>query len=206
MAILKLGQKQVGQFMRVKLLTLLNISLLTCTQALAGPIYCPQKSGYIDVGMTEDQVISACGQPLTKQAPNVLVTQKVPVKQLIYTNLNTGSVYPGLNPAFYNQWSLPSGSTGIGLEVDIMNNKVSAVRINGSGTNAMSVCGGVSVQVGDDVGQVYSACGSPSMVNNTFVNQPIPSNSKPQVWIYQVDQYQAPISLTFVNGKLQSIE
>lgn len=192
--------------MKFSVVATLSFSLLFSFSALAAPVYCPQRAGFIDVGMTEDQVINACGQPLTKQAPNALVTQKVPVRQLIYTALNTGSVYPQLNSAFYDQWSLPSGSTGVSLEVDVINNKVSNVRINGNGVNAMSVCGGMGVQVGDDVGKVYAACGGPSMVNNTFINQPIPSNSKPEVWIYQVDKYQNPISLTFVNGKLQSID
>lgn len=192
--------------MQLKLFLTLNVSLLTATPALAvSQLYCPQNSGYIKLGMTQAEVLAACGQPLAKQQSNGPVTQKVPMKQMIYNTLNTGSVYPGLNPAFYNQWSLPSGAYGISLEVDVINDKVSAVRINGSSTNAMSICGGTSVQVGDNANQVLIACGSPSMVNNSFVNQTVPSNTKPEVWIYQVDQYQSPSSLTFINGKLQSI-
>ena len=183
----------------------LCIGLLPFSTTMAQPIYCPQNAGYINIGMTQGQVISACGEPLSKQQPKTPVMQKIPVQELIYTALNTGSVYPGLNSAFYNQWSLPSGTTGIGLQIDVVNGKVNCVKINGSSTNAMSLCGGMSVQVGDDANKVYSACGSPSMVNNTYINQPIQSNSKPEVWIYQIDQYQSPLSLTFVNGKLQSI-
>ncbi|AHE66422.1 DUF2845 domain-containing protein [Legionella oakridgensis] len=168
-------------------------------------VYCPQNHGYINVGMTANQVIAACGQPLSKRTGGQSVTQRIPVKQLIYTNLNTGSVYPTLNPIF-NQWSLPSGSTGISLEVDIVNQKVSSVRINGSSTNAMSLCGGTNIQIGDDENSVYSACGNPAMVNNTYINQPIPASANPEVWVYQVDQYQQPMSLTFVNGTLQSIQ
>jgi hypothetical protein len=191
--------------MKSKVLMTLGFSLLPWTLAIGQPLYCPQHSGYIDIGMSVDQVISACGQPISKQPSNKPVTQRIPVQQLIYTALNTGSIYPGLNSAFYDQWSLPSGTTGVSLEVDVTNQKVSAVRINGSSTNAMSLCGGTPVQVGDNVNKVYMACGSPGMVNNTFINQSVPSNTKPEVWIYQVDQYQSPISLTFVNGKLQSI-
>jgi len=183
---------------------MLGLSLLPLA-SVAQSVYCPQNHGYINTGMTQAQVLSACGQPLSQQESNVPVTQRLPVKQLIYTELNKGSVYPGLNN-IYDQWSLPSGSTGVSLEIDIINNKVSAVRINGSSTNAMSICGGVSVEVGADESQVYSACGNPDMVNDTFVNQAVPSNTKPQIWIYQVDKYQAPMSLTFVNGKLQSID
>lgn len=192
--------------MKIKSILLgLFLGLLT-TVVMAQSVYCPQKAGYIHVGMTEEQVISACGQPLSKQQSNMPLMRKVPVQQLIYTSVNSSSVYPGLNSAFYTQWSLASGVSGVTLEVDVVNNKVSAVSLNGANTNAMSICGGTSIQVGDNVNQVYNACGNPSAVNNTFSKQFIQSNNKPEVWIYQVNPYQPPISLTFLNGKLQSID
>lgn len=181
--------------------SLLSVPLTT----MAKSFYCPQNHGTISQGMTEAQVLAACGQPMTKQVRNVPVKKKVPVTQLIYTTLNTGSVYSTLDPIF-TQWSIPSGSTGVSLEVDVINNKVSAVRINGSSTNAMSLCGGAQIAVGDHANQVYTACGNPDMVNNTFILQTVPSNQKPEVWIYQIDPYQPPVSLTFVNGKLQSLD
>ena len=191
----------------MKLHTLIRLSILIATSgsAMAGSLYCPQNAGYINTGMTADEVLAACGPPLTKQQSNASVTEKVPVKQLLYTSLNTGSVYPGLNAAYYDQWSLPSGSNGLDVDIDIVNDKVSAFSINGSNTNAMSVCGGSSIQVGSSINQVYTACGTPNVVNNSFINQSIPSNSKPEIWIYQFNQYQSPVSLTFINGKLQSI-
>ncbi|WP_028388266.1 DUF2845 domain-containing protein [Legionella fairfieldensis] len=162
--------------------------------------YCPQNHGYINIGMTPDQVMASCGQPLSKQLSNQPVMQKVPVQQLIYNN-------QGSQRAFYGVWSIPVGvSGGAQLEVDVINNKVSSVRINGSNTNAFSICGGNSIEAGDPVSQVYGACGSPSIVNNTYINQPIQTNQRPEVWIYQPGEYQSPISLTFVNGKLQSID
>ncbi|WP_133126769.1 DUF2845 domain-containing protein [Legionella nagasakiensis] len=191
--------------MRSKLLLLLGISFPLASMAeQQQSVYCPQNHGYINVGMTAAQVVSACGQPLSKRSGGRSVSQRIPVKQLLYTNLNTGSVYPTLNPIF-DQWSLPSGSTGISLEVDIINQKVSSVRINGSNTNAMNLCGGTSIQIGADENSVYSACGNPAMVNNTYINQPVPASANPEVWVYQADQYQQPMSLTFVNGTLQSI-
>lgn len=191
--------------MKLRMLVTLSFTLIPLTTAMAQPFYCPKNSGYINIGMTEEEVIAACGQPLSKQNPNMPVTQRVPVKQLIYTNLNTGAVYPGLNSAFYDQWSLPSGSTGVSLQVDVVDNKVRGIKLNGSSSNAMSVCGGQSVEVGDDVNKVFTACGSPAMINSSFINEPIPNSAKPAVWIYQFDQYQSPITLTFVNGKLQSM-
>lgn len=170
--------------------------------AMAGvqSYYCPENHGYINVGMTPDQVIAACGQPLSQQQATQPVTQKVPVQQLMYNNA-------GSPMAFYGVWQIPTGTSGgVQLQVNIVDNKVKTVNINGSGTNAFSVCGGTSIQVGDPVSKVYGACGNPSVVNNSYINQPIQSNQKPQIWIYQAGQYQSPVTLTFINGKLQSID
>lgn len=162
--------------------------------------YCPQNRGYISIGMTPDQVISACGQPISQQQSSQPVMQRVPVQQLMFNNA-------GAPTAFYGVWQIPTGTnTGAQVQVNVVDGKVKSVNINGSGTNAFSVCGGTSIQVGDPVSKVYGSCGTPSVVNNSYINVPIQSNQKPQVWIYQAGDYQSPVTLTFVNGKLQSID
>lgn len=192
--------------MNSRLCCLLPLVLVSVNSFAQETMYCPGNHAFIQLGMTPDQVIAACGQPLTKNTPNQPVTTRVPVKQLIYTNLNKGSqVYPTLDP-IYNQWSLSQGSEGITLEIDILHNKVSAIRINGSGANAASICNNGNIQRGTPESQVYNACGSPDHINNTFINQPVPSNDPPEVWIYRPTPYQPPFKLTFTNGKLQSIE
>jgi len=183
------------------------ITLLPIASLAAQSLYCPQNHAYINVGMTTSQVIKACGPPNFKQTTNNPVVQQIPVTQLIYSTLNPGAVsfYPGLN-AVYTMWSLPSGSNGINLQVTIINNKISGITLNGSATNAMSVCGGKGVQVGEPVGSVYAACGPPSLINNTYINQPVPSNAKPEMWVYQFNQFDPTIRLTFVDDALQSID
>lgn len=172
----------------------------------AQSIYCPGNHDYIKVGMSEAQVLSACGQPTRSSGDDEEVTQRVEVKQLLYTTLNQGNdVYPTLNP-LYTMWSLPSGSTGITLEIDIVNNKVRNVSLNGSSSNSTSVCSGGSISPGDDESKVYSVCGSPQLVNTTYVNMPIPNSQKPKVWTYKPDPYQPEFRLTFTNGQLQSID
>lgn len=177
-------------------------------------VYCPQNHGYINIGMTQDQVIAACGQPLSKQQTNQPVMQKIPVTQLLFNN-------QGAKKAFYGVWAMPIGNTynrgiapafggnsggGAQLQVNVINNKISSVNLNGSDTNAFSICNGTSIQIGDPVNKVYNACGTPSLVNQTFINQPIQSATRPEVWVYQPGQYQSPLNLTFVDGKLQSID
>jgi hypothetical protein len=160
--------------------------------------YCPQNHAYINLGMTADQVIAACGQPQSQQDSNQPLTQKIPVQQLIYN-------HQGSSSAFYGVWNVPTGNGGAQMEVDVVNNQIKSIRINGNDSNASSLCSGSSFQIGDPVGRVYGACGSPDVINNTFINQVVPTTQKPQIWIYQPGQYQPSVSLTFVDGKLQSI-
>jgi hypothetical protein len=169
--------------------------------------YCPNGHGFIQAGMSQSDVLSACGQPNNKTLSSKPATEKVPVQQLIYTTLNPTNQYPGLTNAFYKQWSLPEGSNDtFNLVVDVMENKITAIRLNGNNSNRMSMCTNSAFQVGDEVSKVYAACGSPETINATFKNVVIPSKNRPEVWTYQVDQYQPSFRLTFVNGRLESID
>lgn len=175
-------------------LVILPFSLFAEMQSL----YCPQNHAYINVGMTQDEVIAACGQPLSQQDSNQPVIRRIPVQQFIYNN-------KGADTAFYGVWNIPTGNGGAQLEVNIADKKVRSIRLNSSDSNAVSICGGNSIQVGDPVEKVYYSCGSPSVTNNTYVNEVVPTAEKPKVWIYQPGEYQPTVTLTFVNGKLQSI-
>lgn len=191
--------------MKLQGVFLVGFILSPLTVSGASSVYCPGKQGNITVGMTSSQVINACGQPQSRQDTDVKVAIKIPVTQLIYTTLNEGAVYSGLT-SYYSMWSLPSGSTGTSLHVNIINNKVTGLSVNGTSMNAMSICGGNSIQIGDDAENVYSACGSPSLVNETYTNQPVSKKQHPEIWVYQLNEYQPAIRLTFVDGKLQSIQ
>ena len=182
----------------------LFFTLLPITSFAVQSLYCPGNQGYINVGMTSQQVLKACGQPTAKQQSKSPLTEKVPVMQLIYTNLNTGAVFSGYNNV-YNMWSLPSGSLGLTLQVDIIDNKVSGINIQGSSNNAMSVCKNVSIQIGDPIDKVYANCGSPGSINQNYIERPIQSQKNPEIWYYKADRYQPLISLTILDGRLVSI-
>ncbi len=184
--------------MNLKWITLFISFVLSFSLFADQSLYCPQNHKYINVGMSQAQVIDACGAPISKQDSNQPVMQRVPVQQLIYNN-------EGTSTAFYGVWNLNTGSGGARLEIDIVNQQVRGIKLNGNDNNNISICGGRGIQVGDPIGKVYGLCGSPSLVNNTYINQMIPSTQKPEVWIYQPGQYQQSVTLTFVNGKLQSI-
>lgn len=169
------------------------------------PFYCPQKHGYARIGMTESEVLAACGQPTLKEKSKQAAVEQVPVTQLIYTTLNPDPVYRGYK-LVYSMWSLPIGSQGSTLEVDIIDKKIVAIRFNGESTNASSVCDNRSFAVGDVADTVFTACGNPSHVNKTFINRKINSKSKPVTWVYNSDPYQPTFRLIFLDGTLRAIE
>lgn len=190
--------------MKYVLAVMLHLFITTQAFALTS-IYCPGNHQFIQVGMSEAQVKAACGTPTTTSKRDTPISTRVNVKQLIYTNLNKGGYFETLNPIF-DQWSLSQGQEGTTLEIDIINGKVSNIRINSSTVNSLTICNGGNVNIGSSESQIYNACGSPEHVNNTFINQTLPSSQNPKVWTYQVTPYQPPIKLTFSNGKLQTIE
>jgi hypothetical protein len=175
-------------------LLILPFSLFADTQSL----YCPQNHAFINIGMTPDEVIAACGQPLSQQDSNQPVLQKIPVQQLIYNN-------KGSSTAFYGVWQVQTGSSGSQLEINIVDKKVRSIKLNSSDSNAVSICEGGGIQIGDPVQKVYFSCGSPSLTNNTYINEVVPTAEKPKVWIYQPGEYQPSVTLTFVDGRLKSI-
>ena len=207
---------------RVAIGLLLNgLNLLACRIAMAqDTAYCPQHSQYISLGMTVDEVIAACGMPNNKLELDGPITKRVPVTQLVYNNQGgQSSPYAGewQNPkysynnydphsAFYGVWTVDTGfGAGARVEIDVADNKVLGIKLNGDSTNALSTCGSVSITQGDPASKVYSACGNPSFVNNTYVDMPILSATNPQIWTYQIGQFQPILKLTIVDGKLQAI-
>lgn len=173
--------------------------LLSPIIAQAADFYCPQNHGYIALGMTQEQVIGACGQPEIKEKLKKPFERKIPLLQLVYNNLGSAK-------AFYGVWTLPTGLTpGATLEVDVVDDKVRSVRLNGGSDKAFSVCGGTPIIEGDPVSKVYTSCGEPSVINNSYLLEPVSATSLPEVWSYTAD-YQPTIRLTFVNGVLVEVK
>lgn len=194
--------------MKVKDL-ILNVTLILISGvSLADDsFYCAKNHAYINVGMTQDQVLASCGSPSSVKDSSGAVIQQIPMTQLIYTDINKGAVffYPGLDRV-YSLFSLPSGSSGNTIEIDLINDQISAIKINGVSSNALSMCKQGNVQIGDNTNAIYNACGAPDNINKTYINRPVPRSQKPQVWIYESQNYQPGFNLTFINGILQSIQ
>jgi hypothetical protein len=187
------------------ILSITSLLFTTTLFAEQAPFYCPKNHGYIRIGMTEDEVLKLCGTPTSKEQSKSAAVEQIPVTQLVYSTLNKDPVYRGYK-LVYNTWSLPIGSDGNTLTVDIIDGKISSIRLNGSGTNASSICGNRSFAVGDLADTVFSACGSPSLTNQTFINRSVRGKSKPITWTYSADQYQPTFQLIFMDGQLEAIQ
>lgn len=185
----------------------ISLILISNASFAQNEFYCAQNHAYINIGMTRSQVQSACGTPTDIQSSGNSVNQQIPVTQLIYTSINKGAVffYPGIDRV-YSLFSLPSGSVGNTVEVNLINNQVATIKINGETTNALSVCKEGKVQIGDNINAVFNACGAPDNINNTYVNRPVPKSQNPEVWNYAPQNYQPGFTLTFINGILKSIQ
>lgn len=194
------------------LLVMMSLGLLCSSSATfaADSVYCPQKSGYVRVGMTMQEVLSACGDPAVKQTADTFATQKVRVQQYIFDQHNKSK-------AFYGVWALPIGhsnyseaefngtaSGGVSLEVTAYQDKVLSISYNGQNVQGFDTCGG-DIRIGTNMGEVYSLCGEPSQENSTFIEVPIQSKSRPEIWTYQPN-YQPSVRMTFVDGRLFTIE
>ena len=187
------------------ILTVISFLFTTVLFADQAPFYCPKNHGYIRIGMSESEVLKLCGTPTSKTESKNAAVEQIPVTQLVYSNLNKDPVYRGYK-LIYNTWSLPIGSTENTLEIDIIDGKISSIRLNGSDTNASSICGNRSFAVGDLADTVFSACGSPSLTNKTFINRSVQGKSKPVTWTYSDNPYQPTFKLIFMDGKLEAIE
>lgn len=188
--------------MKLKTLTLI-FCFLPLRLCAFDSYYCQQGHGYAKLGMTVDEVLAACGEPISRQDANNPILVKVPVRQMIYNNQGTDLPY-----YWYNTYWAPlkSGSGGVQMEMNIVDNRVRLVRVNSSDSNQATVCNGVTIRQGDSVARVYSACGSPSIQNNSFINQVVTTTTKPQIWIYQLNEFQPQVTFTFADGRLYSID
>lgn len=187
---------------------LISYLLFPLSAFSADSLFCPQHYGTITPGMTTQQVIAACGQPVSKQVSNEPIFRRIPMTSYIFNNEGTpvASVAPGTSSGtYYGLWSNPTAVSGATLQINAINNKIHSVQMNGDEENAVSICGGQSLTAGDPISKAISACGTPLLVNKTFVNEEINTEQPPEVWIYQMGQYQPAARLTFVAGKLQSI-
>ena len=163
-------------------------------------MYCATKGGFIQLGMSMEQVIQACGEPINKSKILVPNMRKIKVIQLIYRI----SSMAGRDS--YKYEFNPGGSTTFNLMITIVADKVSNISYNNANTNGASVCQNGPIAIGYTLAQVRQSCGDPDGINHSFQN--IPQGNAPvkqETWSFKDGQYGKSFTLTFKNGILESI-
>lgn len=183
-------------------------------------MYCTRHHSYISKGMSPQAVLSACGKPSAIKKGSGSVMRRIPLKQMVYKAVNDQALFQGWD-LIYNTWNLPRGTDGLLLTVEILDDKIYSMSMNGASTNATSLCynetlqfgkvfdkttnQGPNIQVGDPVSKIEANCGNPNIINTVYINQPVPADERPEVWTYFKTEHQQAFKLTFVNGQLEVI-
>jgi hypothetical protein len=204
----------------MKFLKLMPLIFSTAGFALDN-LYCPHGSGMIRIGMNIAEVSQLCGIP-ANTVSNTRIVQNIPITRLSYNNFYKGPVYYWNLKKVYQIFSVPSSSNNTTLTIDIYQGKVKTIALNGMGAQSTTACnyqgntqfsaGSKSpsnnsvISVGDTQDAIFSACGSPDTIDDTFIQMPISKNDKPEMWTYQFDTYSPKYKLIFIQGVLQSIE
>ncbi len=175
--------------------------------AVANPFYCPQNSQYINTGMSEGDVRQACGAPQAILKSKKKGVQRVPVTQLTFTvSTQTvgqmgGTITPGVQSGAFQVNTGPLAT----VVVNVTNDVISSIMLNGNASESLSVCPGGSFGVGDPGSNAVDSCGNPSAVNDTYKNVPTDQTILVDTWSYNPGNYQKPFKLTFTDGVLTAI-
>lgn len=199
----------------------LTIGMLFCLPSIAmDGFYCAQKHAFIHIGMTIDEVLQSCGMPQMRQEGGNIVRNQ-PVTRLSFNNMYKGPVYYWDLNKVYQIFSIPSSANNSTVTIDIVDNKVKNIFLNGNSVQGTTACqypgstqfggnssysNGSTIAVGDSYEQILSSCGSPDYTDQTFTQVPVPKSDKPELWIYKLDQYNPSYHLIFTNGILRDIE
>ncbi|NKB46595.1 MAG: DUF2845 domain-containing protein [Legionellales bacterium] len=165
--------------------------------------YCPTGGQYANKGMSEAQVIAACGEPDAKQLLDEPAMQQEKVEEIIYA-------LPIENLYEYNRIMNPKRGGGgyIPISFTILKNKVVSIEVDDDEVESTSLCQrrGVQVKIGDTRRRVISLCGNPSFTNKTTRSIPLGDGNVPvSIWTYDFGPYQPKAYMRFIGEKLDSI-
>ena len=95
----------------IRLIFAILFNILYFTTAQAQSLYCPEHSQYIKIGMSADQVVQACGQPLTKQKKK---NTQIKIDYLkIYMQNRQKKFYEALDDTFLQVFKKDKTITGL---------------------------------------------------------------------------------------------
>jgi hypothetical protein len=197
-----------------KLFYLLNAAILLLGQnmlwAQTESFYCP-KGQYVNKGMSEEQVVAACGEPVTKELLDEPAMKQEQVEELIYT-------LPADFLQEFNRILEPPRAGGhVTVVFTIMDGKVSSIEVDDKEFSSTGICGkrkvtdvrtvGVAtISIGDSRRKVFTRCDRPSFVNKATRPVPLGDGNVPvSIWTYDFGPYQPKVYMRFIDEKLDSV-
>jgi hypothetical protein len=169
----------------------LILLVLIFSPTLSYAFFCPTNFNQIDFGYTTDQVQQECGKPDKQETKD----GDVPVPQ------EWSYFIPQTVALSANQNGQGTLKTTVTFD---KSGKAINLSVNGLGVGASSICG-KSIQLGDTLDAVKSACGEPSFINKQAnPTSPTGSEQPPKKITTFTYNTNPSVILTFENGKLTS--
>ena len=168
--------------MNTKLLFIFITTLSIITPSFA--FFCPTNFNQIEIGMTLDQVSTACGKPSSTKDVTIQ-NDNVPQEWSYFIPQSVG----------VSAFQQAQGTLKTSIAFDA-NGKAVNISVNGLGVGASTICGGQQIQLGDTKDSITKACGDPTFKNKAENNNP------PTKETHVSYDTNPPMTLIFRNGLL----
>ena len=180
-----------------KVIYIISLMCLVITPAWA--LFCTTASGnngWIEEGMSQDDVITACGQP-DQQTQDQNSSKQLQTTQ--YWTYQQQTVEDTSEGNAINMATSPNI-----LVVEIRNNQITRLAVNGNFVSSANCPKGGLLNVGEDDDVIVSRCGSATQVS--YQNETVDSSAPPNIiWTYQSANGAAPLQIQFQNGVVSQI-
>lgn len=163
----------------------LNISLFTTCLLLTTPtwaMFCPNSFNQIELGNNLDTIKQQCGAPDSEKKS----TEEPSVPQ---------------EWDYFLQVSPPQTGT-LKMSISFVEDKVVNMSVNGIGVSSTAICKGNAIGLKSTMEEITKRCGKPAFVQKADATSDIPPTLV-NVWTYNSVP---PVTMTFKNGKLTSVE
>ena len=161
--------------------------IFTTTPSFA--FFCPTNFNQIFEGDTLEQVKTQCGAP----AKEVTSDEKKNVPQE-WTYFIPQTVTMSNNMQ-------TEGTLKTSISFDQSGNAIN-ISVNGIGVGSTTICGGSSIQLGDNQEAIKSRCGKPSFINKQQADPPAEGAAPPSKVTELTYQSNPPVVLQFLDGRL----
>jgi Protein of unknown function (DUF2845) len=184
---------------------LFYITVLSLITSVSWAMFCNTSqgtNGWIEQGMSQQDVLAACGQPnSTAQIDND--KSRLNVTQYWNYQQQNMQMLPQKVSAPTPYTSINVNSAGNTLVVEINNNKISSLAVNGNFVSTGSCPNGGFVRVGDTADALAARCGAATQVSYQYAKD---TSALPPItqWTYQLQGGQSLI-IKFQQGVVSGI-